>query len=108
MLIIYLAFSSVPYVFLSILDSHIHQLGILRLLGCGEDEGWVGSGILWLVLLNSCSLSVLMPLEHRMNNILLKSPESQTTVYSKHQRLMLGSIIGGAVAYSASGLELFQ
>jgi len=34
---------------LAVSDGCIDELGIFGLLACGEDEGWVGSGILGLV-----------------------------------------------------------
>lgn len=45
------------YLLLAILNSNIHQLGILGLLRRGQDEGWVGGGILGGVLLDGCVLS---------------------------------------------------
>jgi hypothetical protein len=39
---------------LAIFNSIIDQLRILGLLRGGEDERWVGGGILWLVLGNGC------------------------------------------------------
>lgn len=35
---------------LRVRDSLVNELGILGLLGCGEDEGGVGGGVLGLVL----------------------------------------------------------
>lgn len=43
---------------LAVFDSEVDQLSILGLLGGGEDERWVGCGVLRLVLLNSCRLLV--------------------------------------------------
>lgn len=39
---------------LSVLNGDVHELGILGLLGGGEDQGRVGGGILGLVLGNGC------------------------------------------------------
>ena len=47
-----------PYLLLAILNRQIHQLGILGLLGCGQDEGRVGGGILRFVLFDSLLVSV--------------------------------------------------
>ena len=46
-----------PYMLLAIVDGDVHQLGVLGLLGRGEDEGWVGGGILGLVLVDSREVS---------------------------------------------------
>lgn len=35
---------------LAVLHRGVNQLGIFGLLGGGEDERWVGGGVLWLVL----------------------------------------------------------
>lgn len=43
---------------LAVLDSGVNQLGVFGLLGCGEDEGGVGGGILGLVFANGCGESV--------------------------------------------------
>ena len=37
---------------LGVVDGHIHELGVLGLLGGGQDQGRVGGGILRLVLAN--------------------------------------------------------
>lgn len=39
---------------LAVLDGNINELGVLGLLGGGEDQRRVGGGILWLVLANGC------------------------------------------------------
>lgn len=39
---------------LGVVDGNIDQLGVLGLLGSGENEGGVGGGILRLVLANGC------------------------------------------------------
>lgn len=39
---------------LAVLDGHVHQLGVLGLLGGSQDERRVGGGILGLVLGDSC------------------------------------------------------
>lgn len=36
-------------VLLSVFDGSINELGVLLLLCGGENQGWVGGGILWLV-----------------------------------------------------------
>ena len=64
---------------LAVLNSIVDQLGILGLLGGGEDERWVGGGILRLVLLNGY-IRVSIVLRCKSQHLLLKSPESQTTV----------------------------
>jgi hypothetical protein len=46
----------VLYLLLAVLNGDIHQLSILGLLGCGEDERWVGGSILGLVLLDGCAV----------------------------------------------------
>lgn len=43
---------------LAVLNSDVNQLGVFGLLGCGEDERWVGGGILGLVFANGCGISV--------------------------------------------------
>jgi hypothetical protein len=43
-------------VLLSVCDGLIDQLGVLGLLRGSEDEGWVGGGILRLVLGDGCSM----------------------------------------------------
>jgi hypothetical protein len=43
---------------LAVLDSNVYQLGIFWLLGCDENEGGVGCGILRLVFADSCGISV--------------------------------------------------
>lgn len=43
---------------LAVLNSDVNQLGVFGLLGCGEDERWVGGGILGLVFANGCKISV--------------------------------------------------
>jgi hypothetical protein len=40
-------------VLLAILDGDIHKLGIVGLLGCGQDKGRVGGRILGLILADS-------------------------------------------------------
>ena len=47
------------YLFLSVLNSNIHQLSILGLLRGSKNERWVGGGILWLVLVDGCNLLVI-------------------------------------------------
>ena len=42
---------------LAVLNSSVDQLCILWLLGGGEDEGWVGGGILGLVLVDGCEIA---------------------------------------------------
>lgn len=44
-------------VLLSVLDGRIDEWGVILLLGGGEDERWVGGGILWLVLGNGCEVT---------------------------------------------------
>ena len=39
---------------LAVLDGHIHELGVLGLLGSSQDQGGVGGGILRLVLADGC------------------------------------------------------
>jgi hypothetical protein len=43
---------------LAVLNSNVYQLGIFWLLGCREDEGGVGCGILRLVFADSCVISI--------------------------------------------------
>lgn len=43
---------------LAVLNSDVNQLGVFGLLGCGEDERWVGGGILGLVFANGYRISV--------------------------------------------------
>jgi len=43
---------------LAVLNSNINQLGIFGLLGCGENEGGVGGGILGLVFADGCEILV--------------------------------------------------
>jgi len=43
---------------LAVLNSDVNQLGVFGLLGCGEDERWVGGGILGLVFADGCLKSV--------------------------------------------------
>ena len=90
--------------FLAILDGRLHQLGIFGFLGGGEDEGGVGGGILRLVLFDCCRMlaAILYP---ETEDILLKSPESQTTVYRAGQCLATN---GGVKTYGAGGLELVE
>jgi hypothetical protein len=42
---------------LGVLNSDVDELGVLGLLGGGEDQGRVGGGILGLVLGDGCSIS---------------------------------------------------
>ncbi len=44
-------------VLLAVLDGDINEWSILLLLGGGEDEGWVGGGVLWLVLGDGCKVA---------------------------------------------------
>ena len=44
-------------VLLSVLDGRIDEWRVLLLLGGGEDERWVGGGVLWLVLGNGCEVT---------------------------------------------------
>jgi hypothetical protein len=41
-------------VLLAVCDGDVGELGVLLLLRGGEDQGWVGGGILRLILANSC------------------------------------------------------
>ena len=43
---------SLSYVLLAVLNSIVNQLRVFGLLGCGQDEGGVGGGILRLVFLD--------------------------------------------------------
>ena len=51
---------------LAVLDSNVYQLGIFWLLGCDENEGGVGCGILRLVFADSCRISVSWDVEERI------------------------------------------
>lgn len=56
----------VATLFLAVGDSSVYQLGVLGLLGGGQDERRVGGGILRLILANGCwsratSISFLFP-----------------------------------------------
>ncbi len=44
---------------LAVLNGNVDQLGIFSLLGCGENEGGVGGGILGLVFADGCGILVI-------------------------------------------------
>jgi hypothetical protein len=67
------------YLLLAILDSSIDELGVFGLLRCGKDEGRIGGGILWLVLLDGYESVSIRTDRERVACSLAKSPESQTT-----------------------------
>jgi hypothetical protein len=84
------------YLLLAVFDGGSNELGVFGLLGSRKDQGWVGGGILRLVLANGYDeLSVNCPAvplnpsplglfrdrgdDEERNHILAKSPESHTT-----------------------------
>ena len=54
------AYSLYAYMLLAVLHGAVNQLGVFGLLGSSKDERWVGSGILWLVFLNSYNSSAMV------------------------------------------------
>ena len=91
---------------LAVLNSVVDQLGVLGLLGGGEDERGVGGGILRLVLLDCYTVHVSTFYRCGWRNLLLKSPESQTTVC--HRSVKALGQGGKEVAYGAGSFELVE
>lgn len=87
---------------LAVSDSVVNQLGVLGLLGSGENEGRVGGGILWLVLADGCegeerSISIcLFLIAGKGLHILAKSPESHTTTWRRRGEVSAMSFLLGS------------
>lgn len=54
----------VTALFLAVLDGDVHQLGVLLLLGSGQDEGRIGGGILGLIFANGWITKSALPCNH--------------------------------------------
>ena len=82
-------------VLLSVCNSLIDELGVFGLLRGGEDQRWVGGGILWLVLANGSKVTRVADDSLSLNQRLFSYADVDW------QRV-------GRVTYGASGLELVE
>lgn len=95
--------------FLAILNGMVNQLGIFWFLGCGEDQRGIGGGILWLVLFDSCCMSVWTMEDSSIVRLTVEiSGVANNDLCRKSVAVVGMSMVGQSLAYCARFFQLIK
>ena len=90
---------------LAVGDRSVHELRVLGLLGCGEDQGWVGGGILRLVLANGGEVTAVTD-DSLESSSVSKMPDRAFKGRGGYRQPLI--VRQADVTYGAGGLQLVK